>query len=58
MGSTRDYPPFTTATVRSTTSPLRGEGVYNFTAITQLVGLVDWMTNADDQWNRNHRNAY
>lgn len=34
------------------------EGVYNFTAITQLVGLVDWMTNADDRWNQNHRNAY
>lgn len=34
------------------------EGVYNFTAITQLVGLVDWMSNADDRWNRNHRNPY
>lgn len=39
------------------TAPWEG-GNYNFRTITQLVGFVDWMANADDRWLGNHRLTY
>ena len=33
-------------------------GVYNFVTIRQVVGLVDWVTNADDRWLQDHRLEY
>ncbi|KYH27268.1 hypothetical protein HAPAU_07210 [Halalkalicoccus paucihalophilus] len=34
------------------------DGVYNFVTIRQVVGLVDWVTNADEEWTDGRRLTY
>lgn len=34
------------------------DGVYNFVTIRQVVGLVDWVTNADEEWVEGRRLTY
>lgn len=34
------------------------DGAYNFVTIRQVVGLVDWLTNADEEWTDGRRLTY